>query len=172
MPYVEFPPAPRLAHLVKCVWIFEADANQTIGRPERIVPDGNPELVIHFGHPFGALQPEGGYKPQPRAFLMGQMTGPVTLDPSHGAVGVMGVRFHPHASRTALGAGMDDFTDQSLAVEDFDPGATAPLVDEIACASDAAARAASLASDIPPPEPTTPGDGKPSAFRRCASRCR
>ena len=97
MSYVEFRPAPALAHLVKCVWVFEAEPSQTFGRPERIVPDGNPELVVHFGHPFGALTPSGIFTPQPRAFLMGQMTKPVTLDSSQGAAGVAGVRFHQAA---------------------------------------------------------------------------
>ena len=45
MPYVEFPPRPDLAHIVKCVWNYEAAADETWARPERIVPDGNPELV-------------------------------------------------------------------------------------------------------------------------------
>ena len=41
MPYVEFLPRPELAHLVRCVWNYAADATETEGRPERIVPDGN-----------------------------------------------------------------------------------------------------------------------------------
>lgn len=108
------------------------------------MPDGNPELVVHFGHPFGALMPGRGFEPQPRAFLMGQMTKPVTLNSSQGMAGVMGVRFHAAGSRTALGATLDEFTDCSLAVEDFDPGASALLVDEIACARDGATRATIL----------------------------
>ncbi|MCE9523328.1 MAG: helix-turn-helix domain-containing protein [Alphaproteobacteria bacterium] len=144
MPYVEFRPAPALAHLVKCIWVFEAESGQAYGRPERIIPDGNPELVVHFGHPFGALTPSGLYKPQPRAFLMGQMTQPVTLDASQGAAGVAGVRFHPASARAALGAAMDEISDQHLKVEDFDPGAAEGLVDEVASAPTAAARAWAL----------------------------
>mgnify|MGYP001205394094 CR=1 FL=1 len=144
MSYVEFRPAPALAHLIKCVWVFEAEPSQAFGRPERIVPDGNPELVVHFGHPFGVLTPAGVVTPQPRAFLMGQMTKPVSLDSSQGAAGVAGVRFHPGSARTALGAPMDEISDSSLKVEDFDPGAAERLVDEIASAPTAAARAWSL----------------------------
>jgi AraC-like DNA-binding protein len=141
MPYVEFPPAPQLAHLVKCVWIFEAGEHEAIGRPERIVPDGNPELVVHFGDPFGALAPGRGFVEQPRAFLMGQMTQPVTLESSRGRAGVMGVRFHAAGARAALGAAMDEFTDGALPVDDFHPGAASPLFDAIACAASAAERA-------------------------------
>jgi len=144
MPYVEFPPDPSLAHLIKCVWNYEAGAAETDGRPERIVPDGNPELVIHYGHPFSQYTPEQRKQLQPRAFMMGQMTRPLALDPSHGAPGIMGVRFHPAGSRAMIGAAMDEFTDQRLDVEDIAPGRTASLVDEIASAPDAAARAAVL----------------------------
>jgi AraC-like DNA-binding protein len=141
MSYVEFRPAPVLAHLIKCVWVFEAEPSQTYGRPERIVPDGNPELIVHFGQPFGALTPSGIFTPQPRVFLMGQMTKPVTLDSSHGMAGVAGVRFYPSSARTALGAPMDEISDVSLSLENIDPGAAERLVDEIASAPNAAARA-------------------------------
>ena len=141
MPYVEFPPAPHVAHLIKCVWNYEASAHETDGRPERIVPDGNPELVIHYGHPFSEFTPNQTRQRQPRAFMMGQMTRPLALDPSQGAPGIVRVRFHPAGSRAMLGAAMDEFTHQRLNVEDIAPGRTASLVDQIACAPTAAARA-------------------------------
>lgn len=142
MPYVEFLPRPDLAHIVKCVWNYESAANETEGRPERIVPDGNPELVVHYGHPFSEFTPDHGKRAQPRAFLMGQMTRPLALDPSQGAPGIMGVRFHPAGVRAMVGAAMDEFTDDHLRVADLAPTDAARLVDRIACAKSAAARAA------------------------------
>lgn len=139
MPYVEFFPRPELAHLVKCVWNYAADTTEIEGRPERIVPDGNPELVVHYGHPFSEYTAEGK-QPQPRGFMMGQMTRPLALDPSQGAPGIVGIRFHPAGSRAMLGAGMDEFTDQRLALEDIAPRATSSLVDRIASAADARER--------------------------------
>ncbi len=144
MPYVEFPPAPEVAHLVKCVWNYAAGASETEGRPERIVPDGNPELVVHYGHPFSEYTPDERKQQQPRAFMMGQMTRPLALDPSQGVPGIIGVRFHPAGERAMIGAAMDEFTDQRLNVEDIAPGRAASLVDEIASARNAAARAAVL----------------------------
>lgn len=139
MPYVEFFPKPEVAHLVKCVWNYSADTTEIEGRPERIVPDGNPELVIHYGHPFseytGAIKEE-----QPRGFLMGQMTRPLALDPSKGAPGIVGVRFWPAGTRAMIGAAMSEFTDERLALDDAVPGATARLVDQIASAPDARVR--------------------------------
>lgn len=141
MPYVEFLPRPELAHLVKCVWNYAAGTAETEGRPERIVPDGNPELVIHYGHPFSEFAPDQTKRTQPRAFMMGQMTRPLALDPSQGAPGIVGVRFHPAGSRAMIGAAMEEFTDRRLNVEDLAPGRTASLVDEIAGAPGALARA-------------------------------
>jgi AraC-like DNA-binding protein len=142
MPYVEFPPRPDLAHLVKCVWNYEASAEETAGRPERIVPDGNPEFVVHYGAPFSEITPERGKEPQPHAFLMGQMTRPLTLDPSQGTPGIVGVRFHPAGMRAMIGAAMDDFTDHHLKVEDLAPRATTLLIERMATSLNSAGRAA------------------------------
>jgi hypothetical protein len=79
MPYVEFKPRSDLAHIVKCVWNYDATADETADRPDRIVPDGNPELVIHYGDPFAEVAPDGSKKFQPRAFVMGQITRPLVL---------------------------------------------------------------------------------------------
>jgi AraC-like DNA-binding protein len=144
VPYVEFLPRPDLAHIVKCVWNYESAAGETEGRPERIVPDGNPELVVHYGHPFSEFTPENRKQIQPRVFLMGQMTRPLALDSSHGAPGIMGVRFHPAGVRHMIGAAMNELTDQHLKFADIAPAATAALVDEVASAPNAAARAGAM----------------------------
>jgi AraC-like DNA-binding protein len=70
------------------------------------------------------------------------MTRPLALDPSQGAPGIMGVRFHPAGSRAMIGAAMNEFTDMRLNVEDIAPGRAQSLVDEIASAANAVARAA------------------------------
>lgn len=144
MPYIEFPPRPDLAHIVKCVWNYESAAAERDGRPERIVPDGNPELIVHYGHPFSEITAEHGKQTQPRAFLMGQMTRPLALDPTKGAPGIMGVRFHPAGVRAMIGASMDEFTNRHLKMADVAPGETESLVDQIATAANAAERAAIL----------------------------
>lgn len=141
MPYVEFAPRPDLAHIVKCIWNYEAPATETIGRPERIVPDGNPELVIHYGHPFAEFATDGEARPQPRAFVMGQMTRPLALNANEGLAGVLGVRFHPHGARALIGAAMDEFVDCRLTLSDLANRSTERLVDEIANAPGARARA-------------------------------
>lgn len=144
MPYVEFPPRPDLAHIVKCVWNYEADASDTADRPERIVPDGNPELVIHYGDPFAEFAPGHSKAAQPRAFVMGQMTRPLALDANRGMAGVLGLRFHAHGSRALIGAPMVEFTDRRLTLAEITGKPTDSLVDTIACARSSRARADAL----------------------------
>jgi AraC-like DNA-binding protein len=124
------------------VWNYEASAQETEGRPERIVPDGNPEFVVHYGVPFSEITPERGKELQPRAFLMGQMTRPLALDPSQGAPGIVGVRFHPAGMRAIIGAAMDEITDHHLKVADLAPRATATLIERMAEAPTPTVRAA------------------------------
>lgn len=148
MPYVEFPPRPELAHIVKCVWNYEAAPGEAIGRPDRIVPDGNPELVVHHGDPFAEYSPAGAKAAQPRAFIMGQMTRPLALDANKGTAGVLGVRFHAHGSRALIGAPMGEFTDRRLMLADLVGGEAADLVDAVAVARNPRARADVLESFV------------------------
>src|SRR6185436_439151 len=119
MPYVELAPDPSLAHLVKCVFAYDAEADEKDGRPERVVPDGNPELVVHFGHPFCEFDTDEGKRRQPRVFIMGQMTRALALDPSQGAPALIGVRFRPWGLRALLGSTMTGLTDKRLNVADI-----------------------------------------------------
>lgn len=141
MPYVEFPPRADLAHIIKCVWNYEAAADETSARPERIVPDGNPELVVHYGEPFAEITPEHGKRRQPRVFLMGQITTPLTLDANQGMAGVVGVRFHANGARALIGAAMDELTNRHVSMSDVVPRAADALLDQIARAASAVARA-------------------------------
>jgi AraC-like DNA-binding protein len=123
------------------VWNYEAAAGETFARPERIVPDGNPELVVHYGEPFAEITPDHGKHQQPRVFLMGQITSPLALDASQGMAGVLGVRFRPYGARALIGAAMDELTNRRVSMSDVAPCAVDALLDQIVQATSAAARA-------------------------------
>jgi AraC-like DNA-binding protein len=142
VPYVEFPPRPALAGLVKCVWNYEANAHETASRFERIVPDGNPEFIVHHGTPFTVVTPERVRTILPRAFMMGQMTRPIAFDPNHGTPRIVGVRFHPAGARAIFGAAMDEFTDNPVELMDLAPRSTPALIDRLASAASPPLRAA------------------------------
>lgn len=108
MHYAEHAPPDSIAHLLHCVWTFEDDAAQV--EPQRIVPDGRCELMVHFGSPY---REAGARKPQPRVVFAGQLTRPLWIE-STGPSGVVGARFHPATARAFLGLPMGAATDRRL----------------------------------------------------------
>ncbi len=82
--YVERAPTLGLRDLIRCLWTFEDPVGDL--EPQRIAPDGCPELIVHLGAPYA----EGG-APQPLILFAGQTTRPLTLF-STGPVSVLGVR--------------------------------------------------------------------------------
>ncbi len=138
MRYEEFPPPPSLARWVRCAWVFEAE--EAHEAPERIVPDGRPELVVHWKSPFAELDDHERGTIQPVAVLAGQLTRPLHLAGT-GPPGVVGVRFHPDGARAFYGQPMRAALDRRLPLDDWMPGASGPLRAAIAIAPDAASRA-------------------------------
>jgi AraC-like DNA-binding protein len=142
--YQQTAPPPRLAPWVHCVWIFEC--SEPSEGPDRIVPDGRPELVIHYGRPFGEVGESGAAIAQHDAIFAGQVTRPLVLR-SAGNAGVLGVRFRPGGARAFLGMPMRHATDQRIALEALFPGEGSALAREVAAAADDARRA-SIAGDF------------------------
>ncbi|WP_296596819.1 helix-turn-helix domain-containing protein [Phenylobacterium sp.] len=109
MRYAEFPPPASLRKYVHCLWVFEGhDADE----PQRIVPDGRCELILHWGAPY--LERDGqAWTPQPRALFAGQLTRPLHLLAREPA-GVVGVRFRTVGAAPFLQSHVNPFTDRRL----------------------------------------------------------
>ena len=127
MRYAEYAPDPRLAMLVRCYWVFEATqgSGDVAGdADETIVPDGNPELVFHYGESFSeiAADARGEARPirQPQSLFAGQLTRPLTLR-ANGSRGVVSVRFEPWGARAFWDMPMSETTDRWVALDDM-PG--------------------------------------------------
>ncbi|MFT3725483.1 MAG: helix-turn-helix domain-containing protein [Hyphomonadaceae bacterium] len=113
--YAEYPPREDLRPWVRLTWIYEDDApSQTV---QRIAPDGCPELIVHLAEPYEELMPDGGFVPQPRVILAGQMTRPIALRAT-GPVKCIALRFEPDGAVDWLGRDMDEATDQRLDVSE------------------------------------------------------
>jgi AraC-like DNA-binding protein len=111
--YAEFPAPPELADYVHCLWVFEG---QDAGEPQRIVPDGRSELILHWRAPY--LELTGGNRsPQPRALFAGQLTRPLHLLAREPA-GVVGVRVRTAGAPAWLQSHANPFTDRRLAITD------------------------------------------------------
>ncbi|MGN9908910.1 DUF6597 domain-containing transcriptional factor [Phytohabitans sp. LJ34] len=110
--YVERPPVPGLARVVRTVWIQRTGAEAYV---QRHLPTGGVE--IHF--------PIGG-PPQ----LVGPLTGPeIEVIPAHTTI--VGVRFQP-GTAPPLPAVLDDLVDQRLGLADLWGGSVDRLVEAMA----------------------------------------
>src|SRR5689334_8791350 len=89
MDYREWQPRPESRPFLHCLWNLETEG----GAVQRIVPDGRQELIVNLGVPFESLH-EGEWRRQPRAFLTGQLTGPLLVRPN-GPARILAARFHP-----------------------------------------------------------------------------
>jgi AraC-like DNA-binding protein len=119
MRYAEYLPTPRLAMLVERFWLLEGHAT---GAPDAIIPDGRVELVFHYGGPFWRHQPGVDPVRQPESMLVGQMIGPVVLEP-HGLLGVAAIRLRPAAARTLLGFSLDEVAGRFIDLDAIFPSA-------------------------------------------------
>jgi AraC-like DNA-binding protein len=112
--YVEHPPLPELATVVRTVWIQRTGGT---AYEQRHLPTGGVE--IHF--------PIGG-RPQ----LVGPLTGPeVEVIPPHTTL--IGVRFHP-GTPPPLPSVLDDLVDQRLGLADLWRSSADRLVETVALA--------------------------------------
>jgi AraC-like DNA-binding protein len=92
MVYREFQPRPASRSFLHCLWSLETDGDSV----QRIVPDGRSELIVNLGIPFESFR-DGEWRRQPRAFLTGQLTGPLLVRPG-GPAHILAARFHPHGA--------------------------------------------------------------------------
>ena len=113
--YLELTPCSALARYVKCFWVMESPLAAS-GSPERIVPDGCPEMIVHYADRFTEDDFAGRPTLQPRAIVAGQLTGPLVLRPT-GSSGMFAARFHPGGITPFLDAAMHELADRRVPLE-------------------------------------------------------
>jgi hypothetical protein len=107
--YLEYASHAELRPYVHCVWAFTSPPDET---PQRIAPDGRPELIVHVRKPYMERRASGDVV-QPPVLFAGQITEPLTLV-AQGDAAVIGVRLHAYAARAFLGVDADAATDKRL----------------------------------------------------------
>ncbi len=115
--YREWAPHPGLAGYVRFLWVLEHPAG--LGEPERVLPDGCAEFVLHYGDGFVQHAPEGA-EPlrQPRSLLVSAQRRYMLIEPQ-GCAGMIGVRFAPGAGRHFTGMPLDRIDCETVAAAEL-----------------------------------------------------
>lgn len=109
---------------MRTIWSMRGPAD---ARPQRIVPDGRPEIVFNFSEPMRRLDGgRGGL--QPRVLAIGQLTGPMSIC-STGPVDLIGVRFEPGGLHALLGVSLAELVHAEASLDALVPRAHGRLWD-------------------------------------------
>lgn len=119
MEYTESPPPPPLASIVRCVWTLDGHADDLRDAAQPVLPDGCPELVVHFGDAFERVHANGIVERQPAVLIAGQLTSQLVLRPT-GRIAVVGVRFHPDSAAAILRAPQHELAGLTIGVDAVD----------------------------------------------------
>ena len=116
MQYAEYAPLPRLASVVDRLWTLSGEAASLGADTQPVLPDGRPELILHFGDAFERVHATGVVERQPNVIFAGQLTSQLLLRPT-GAMRVLGVRFHPYGAAALIDAPQHELAGLTIGVD-------------------------------------------------------
>ena len=146
MEYRQFDPTPRLAPFLECLWTLTGQASELGGDVQPVLPDGRPELVIHFGDGFERLSFDGTAMPQALVLFAGQLDAQLTLRPT-GRISVLGIRFRPFGAAALFPSEQQHLVGHTVALGSIDPKLESAL-SRIRSLTDAAAVARPLVEAV------------------------
>jgi AraC-like DNA-binding protein len=112
--YQEFAPDKFLSPWVKCFWLLE-DSPAPDGPMDAVVPDGCPEIIVHYGDRFTEDAAVRRIV-QPETIVAGQLTRPLMLRPT-GRVGMVAARFRADGLFPILGVPMHELVDRRVPLD-------------------------------------------------------
>ena len=133
MDYQVHPPSPDLQYFVKCFWTLEDEARGEV-LPQRVVPDGCMELIIHYGDLYQQFLPDGTIIIQPRSFIFGQITSYIEIAPT-GRSGIVASRFLPEGLAPLLNVPVASLENKAVALVEIFGAKAQALEDKVLMAS-------------------------------------
>lgn len=115
MDYQTFQPHPDLESLVKCYWTLEIPAEK---EPQRqlVLPDGCIEMFFILGDDVKRYTSGDEFIIQPRAMVLGQITGPFFVEPT-GRVNTFAVRFYPYGFANFITTPVKELADRETPID-------------------------------------------------------
>jgi len=114
--YAERRPPEALVPFLECLWLVKDRKERAARPPERVVPDGCPEIIVHLADRFARRVGER-WVVQPQLFLVGTLTRPWLLRAGR-RVRTLGIRFRPGQLHRLLRFRMDLGTDREVPLRD------------------------------------------------------
>ena len=114
MTFNRFEPSEQLKNLVEFYWIAEADDRTPV--LQKIIPDGFPEIIFHYGDPY-RIKLDKQWELQSLSLFAGQITRFFFLE-NTGKSGMVGIKFKPSALTQLFGLKMTEFTNKVLVLQD------------------------------------------------------
>lgn len=105
-------PAPPFRDIVRSYWYMESE--DTALREQKIIPDGFPELIFHFGDPF-RINLDSQWKLQKKQLLAGQITRYFYLQ-NTGRTGIFALKLQPWAGSYFFHRPMRSLMDQVVSL--------------------------------------------------------
>jgi AraC-like DNA-binding protein len=147
----EIAPPAGLSATVECLWVLEGARDGGV-QAETVSPDGCIEVIVHLEERF---RRRGEPVAQPRGFLVGPMTGPLSLE-TPARVRTVGIRFRPGRAAALSGVPLTDLADRDVVLEDLSGPPARRLIERFGESRDDAQvteAAASFISEAARPRP-------------------
>lgn len=113
MIYERIAPTHSLSDYIKSFWIVDSE-NDMVVRKQKIIPDGHPELIFHYGDPY-RVNISGTWETQANSLLSGQIRNHFYLE-NTGNSGMIGIKLMPTTLTKLFGLNMSTFTDNVVAL--------------------------------------------------------
>lgn len=113
MIYKQVLPKNELSHSVKSFWFIDSEGDSSIHQ-EKIIPDGYPELIFHYGDPY-KININGSWELQGRTILAGQIRNYFFLE-NTGESKMFAIKFQPWALKELFGIEMSSITDTVIEI--------------------------------------------------------
>jgi len=118
-------PPEELKNIVECYWIAENSDPSPV--QEKIIPDGFPEIIFHYGDPY-LIRLKTSWEEQSKTLFAGQISKYFYLK-NTGISGVIGIKLKPTALTHLYRISMDAFTDKVVELTEI-PEMNAALMEK------------------------------------------
>lgn len=116
MQFNRIEPPYELRNLVECYWIAKStDPTPTL---QKIIPDGFPEIIFHFGDPY-KIELKSDWEIQSSSLIAGQITKYFFLE-NTGQSDILGIKLKPAALTQLFGTNMSSLKDKVVTLQDFE----------------------------------------------------